>query len=142
MKKATRAWLEFAHRDLEAARLLADNEYLSNAVLFHSQQCVEKCLKALLEENGVLVPHIHSVVRLNALLEEGGKLSISLDEDELDLVDAVYIDSRYPTGLGLLPSGFPTKEDAREILRIAEKLYEETSSPYIKSGRFKQTHGQ
>ena len=51
MKKTTRAWVDFAHRDLEAARLLADNEYVSNAVLFHSQQCVEKCLKALLEQN-------------------------------------------------------------------------------------------
>ena len=70
MKKATRAWLEFAHRDLEAARLLAGNEYLSNAVLFHSQQCVEKSLKALLEENGVRVPHIHNIVKLSALLEE------------------------------------------------------------------------
>lgn len=126
MKKATQAWLEFAHRDLEAAKLLAENEYVSNAVLFHSQQCVEKCLKALLEESGVPVPHIHSVVKLSALLQEEGKTSISLDEDELDLVDAVYIDTRYPTGLGLLPSGFPTKEDAKAILRIAEKLYKET----------------
>jgi HEPN domain-containing protein len=127
MKKATRAWLEFAHRDLEAARLLAGNEYLSNAVLFHSQQCVEESLKALLEENGVPVPHIHNIVKLSALLQEEGKISISLDEDELDLVDAVYIDTRYPTGLGLLPSGFPKKEDANMILRIAEKFYEETS---------------
>ena len=127
MKKATRAWLEFAHRDLEAARLLAGNEYLSNAVLFHSQQCVEKSLKALLEENGVRVPHIHNIVKLSALLEEERNISISLDEDELDLVDAVYIDTRYPTGLGLLPSGFPTKEDANAILRIAEKFYKEKS---------------
>jgi HEPN domain-containing protein len=50
MKKATEAWLDFAHRDLEAAKLLVDHEYVSNAVLFHSQQCLEKCLKALLEE--------------------------------------------------------------------------------------------
>lgn len=127
MKKATQAWLEFAHRDLEAAKLLAGNEYVSNAVLFHSQQCVEKCLKALLEESGTPVPHIHNVVKLAALLEEEGKILVALDEEELDLVDAVYIDTRYPTGLGLLPAGFPTKEDARAVLRIAEKLYEETS---------------
>jgi hypothetical protein len=48
-------------------------------------------------------------------------------EDELDLVDAVYIDSRYPSGIGLLPSGFPTKEDARELLRIAEEIHSETA---------------
>ena len=47
MKKGTKAWLDFAHRDLESSRLLVDSEYVSNVVLFHAQQCVEKCLKAL-----------------------------------------------------------------------------------------------
>ena len=127
MKKGTKVWLDFAHRDLESSRLLVDSEYVSNVVLFHVQQCVEKCLKALLEENGVLVPHIHSVVKLHSLVTETAGISLTLDEDEFDLVDAVYIDTRYPSGLGLLPSGFPTKEDAREILGIAEKVYKETS---------------
>jgi HEPN domain-containing protein len=127
MKKGTKAWLDFAHRDLESSRLLVDSEYVSNVVLFHAQQCVEKCLKALLEENGVLVPHIHSVVKLHSLVTEKAGISLTLDEDEFDLVDAVYIDTRYPSGLGLLPSGFPTKKDAREILGIAEKVYKETS---------------
>lgn len=127
MKKTTKAWVDFAHRDLEAARLLADNEYVSNAVLFHSQQCVEKCLKALLEQNRVPVPHIHSVVKLYSVLKKEAEISLSLKDDELDFVDAVYIDTRYPSGLGLLPSGFPTREDARELLEIAEKVFKETS---------------
>jgi HEPN domain-containing protein len=127
MKKGTKAWLDFAHRDLESSRLLVDSEYVSNVVLFHAQQCVEKCLKALLEENGVLVPHIHSVVKLHSLVTEKAGISLTLEEDELDLVDAVYIDTRYPSGLGLLPSGFPTKEDAGEILGIVEKVFKETS---------------
>jgi len=29
MKKAAEAWLDFAHRDLEAAKLLVDHEYVS-----------------------------------------------------------------------------------------------------------------
>jgi len=132
MKKATKAWMDFAHRDLEAAKLLVDSEYVSNVVLFHAQQCVEKCLKALLEENGVPVPHIHSVVKLYSLVTEEAGISLTPHEDELDLVDAVYIDTRYPSGLGLLPSGFPTKEDAKEILGIAEKLYDETSKRLVK----------
>ena len=127
MTKAAKAWLEFAHRDLEAAKLLVGNEYVSNAVVFHSQQCVEKCLKAMLEESGVPVPHIHSVIRLSALLEEEANISIALNADELDLVDAVYIDTRYPAGVGLLASGFPSEEDARTLLHIAEKLYAKTS---------------
>ncbi len=127
MKKTTREWMDFAHRDLEAAGHLADNEYVSNVVLFHSQQCVEKCLKALLEETRGTVPHIHSVVTLHSILKEEIELSLSLEDDELDLVDAVYIDTRYPSGLGLLPAGFPTKTDARELLEIAEKVFENTS---------------
>jgi HEPN domain-containing protein len=128
MKKATVAWLDFAHRDLEAAKLLVDHEYVSNAVLFHSQQCVEKCLKALLEEADVPVPHLHSIVTLHSLLMEEAGISLSLDEDELDLLDAVYIDTRYPSGIGLLPSGFPTKEDAQGLLKIAEMVYRETAT--------------
>ena len=128
MKKAAEAWLDFAHRDLEAAKLLVDHEYVSNAVLFHSQQCVEKCLKALLEEADVPVPHLHSIVKLHSLLMEEAGISLSLDEDELDLLDAVYIDTRYPSGIGLLPSGFPTKEDAQGLQKIAEKVYRETAT--------------
>jgi HEPN domain-containing protein len=50
MKKGTMEWLEFARRDLEAARILLNSNYLANIVMFHSQQCIEKCLKAFLEE--------------------------------------------------------------------------------------------
>jgi HEPN domain-containing protein len=126
MKKGTKEWLAFAERDLEAARILVENEYVSNAVLFHCQQCVEKCLKAVLEENGIPVPHIHSAVKLHSLLKEASPESLLMTEDDLDLVDAVYIDTRYPSGIGLLPSGFPTKEDAQELLKIAEAIHAET----------------
>ena len=126
MKKGTKEWLDFADRDLEAARILAESEYVSNAVLFHCQQCVEKWLKALLEESGIPVPHIHNVVKLHSLLKESSSESFPMTEDDLDLVDAVYIDTRYPSGIGLLPSGFPTKEDAQELLKIAEAIHAET----------------
>ena len=125
MKKSTKAWLDFAHRDLEAVKHLLDNEYVSNVSLFHSQQCIEKCLKALLEENNIPVPHIHSIIKLHSLITEKAEISLSLDEDMLDLVDSVYIDTRYPSSLGLLPSGLPTRDDAQELFEIAEKVYEE-----------------
>jgi len=67
MKESTKAWLEFASRDLEAAKKLIDDDYLANIVLFHSQQCVEKCLKAILEESDQNVPRIHGVNRLYSL---------------------------------------------------------------------------
>ena len=64
MNKGTIEWLEFAKRDLEAARILLNTSYLANVVLFHSQQCIEKSLKAYLEEKAINIPKIHSVVKL------------------------------------------------------------------------------
>ena len=60
--KSGRHWLAFADRDLEAAKALIENEYLANVVLFHRQQCIEKCFKAVLEENEMHVPKVHSVL--------------------------------------------------------------------------------
>jgi HEPN domain-containing protein len=57
MKKGTMEWLEFAERDLEAARILLNSSQLANVVLFHSQQCIEKCLKAYLEEKADNIGH-------------------------------------------------------------------------------------
>jgi HEPN domain-containing protein len=44
--------------------------------------------------------------------------------DELDLIDDVYIDTRYPGSFGLLQSGLPSKEQAISLLEIAEKIHE------------------
>lgn len=123
MKMGTAEWLEFAKRDLEAARILLDSSYLANVVLFHSQQCIEKCLKAYLEENAVKIPKIHNVVKLYAMIPEYDRVSLDIREDELDKVDLVYIDTRYPSGFGLLPSGFPTDTDSKEIFEVAERVY-------------------
>ena len=123
MKKGTQAWLEFADRDLEAARKLLDDEYIANIVLFHSQQCVEKSLKATLEEYGQKIPRIHGVTRLYALVTEHTDVTLPITGDELDFIDDVYIDTRYPSNFGLLPSGFPKKSEAKSLFDIAERLY-------------------
>lgn len=46
MNAAGDRWLEFARQDLQMAGL-AFNEEIYNRVCFHSQQCVERCLKGL-----------------------------------------------------------------------------------------------
>jgi len=123
MKKGTQAWLEFAARDLEAARKLLDDEYIANIVLFHSQQCVEKSFKAILEEHNQKIPRIHGVTRLYALITKNTDITLPVTGDELDFIDDVYIDTRYPSNFGLLPSGFPKKSEAKLLFDIAEKLY-------------------
>jgi HEPN domain-containing protein len=54
-------WLEFAHQDLQMAEL-ALPEGIYNQVCFHSQQCVEKCIKGLLANLGKITPRTHSIV--------------------------------------------------------------------------------
>jgi len=124
MKDGTRSWIAFADRDLEAAKSLLENEYVANVVLFHCQQCIEKCLKAILEEHEMQIPKIHSVVRLFGIITENLELGVEIDEDALNLLDDIYIDTRYPSGLGLLPTGFPSQEEADEVLKIAKKIYD------------------
>jgi HEPN domain-containing protein len=76
----------------------------------------------------IKIPKIHSVVTLYALITREHSVSFGFDEEELDMVDLVYIDTRYPGGMGLLPSGFPTDQDAMGIFETAEKVYERISS--------------
>lgn len=40
------------------------DDFVTNIVAFHSQQAVEKALKALLEEKEIKLPRIHSLTRL------------------------------------------------------------------------------
>jgi HEPN domain-containing protein len=92
--------------------------------IFHAQQCVEKCLKALLEEFGVEIRRTHNLLVLKAALVPNHP--IDLDEDALSLLNKLYIDSRYPGAFGLLPTGAPTLEDAREFADFARESMEST----------------
>ena len=56
-------------------------------------------------------------------------LKIELSSDiELNKIDDIYIDSRYPNSIGLLPTGFPTTENANEIFLIAKKILTATTN--------------
>ncbi|MCX7017993.1 MAG: HEPN domain-containing protein [Candidatus Sumerlaeota bacterium] len=59
MNAAGDRWLEFARQDLQMAEL-ALNEGIYNQVCFHSQQYVEKCLKALFGTKSLRQPVFRS----------------------------------------------------------------------------------
>ncbi len=46
----------------------------------------------------------------------------------MDLLDDVYIDMRYPGSLGLLPSGFPTREQSKHLVALAERVLKAAQS--------------
>ena len=52
VKRITRDWLLSAEMDLRSIERMLDEEFLAPVACFHAQQCVEKSLKAILEEKG------------------------------------------------------------------------------------------
>ena len=64
--RETDRWLIFAREDLRIAEL-AMNEGLYNQVCFHSEQCVEKVLKAWFAKEGKKIPRTHRMADLLTL---------------------------------------------------------------------------
>ncbi len=118
--QAAQEWLLMAEKDLKAAQILLHEPSLSNIALFHCQQCVEKSLKAILEFYSLRVPKIHNIQRLHALVLEKTNLNPIIKDQDIDFLDSIYIDSRYPTGMGLLPEGMPSKSDAENAIKISK----------------------
>jgi HEPN domain-containing protein len=50
MKKTTKEWFMAAEDDLLSAKTLIKEERLTNIVAFHCQQCIEKLIKGIIEE--------------------------------------------------------------------------------------------
>ncbi len=68
------------------------------------------------------VPKIHSLSKLFKLCDN------DLENKNFDLVsilDSLYIESRYPGDMGLLPYGNPTIEDAKEFYEFALSFFQE-----------------
>jgi len=121
MNEVAKEWLARARQDLETVERLLDDEGLTNIAVFHAQQCIEKCFKAIIESSGKPVPRIHDLVRLHALASE--ILEMPADETVLIELSSVYLDSRYPVTTGFLPSGKPEPEDVRRYHRVAAEIF-------------------
>lgn len=90
-----------------------------NQVCFHSQQCAEKAVKALLLLQGKTLPRTHLLGDLLNLLNPN-PFAAGLD---IQLLDRFYIPTRYPDALpGSLPEGLPNYEDATEALAVARQV--------------------
>ena len=121
MKAITKEWLKASRDDILIIEQIINIEHLTHMVAFHAQQAVEKTLKALIEEYEIDIPKIHKLIRLKKILSD--KLTIENDL-LLEKLDELYIDSRYPGDMGLLPNGKPTLEDAKEFYDFAQSIFE------------------
>ena len=114
MKKITEEWIVKAEKDyLVAMRELSARPLAGEAVCFHAQQCIEKYMKAILQENEVEFEKIHD---LNVLLGQCVNFLPKLESfrGELVRLSTYAVDVRYP--------GFDvTEEEARECSEIMER---------------------
>jgi HEPN domain-containing protein len=123
MNAAGGEWLIKAREDLLAVEKLAGEDALTNIAAFHAQQCAEKCLKAVLEELEMKVPRTHDLVRLNGLVQNA--CVFEWDEDILHELSTVYLESRYPGDLGMLPQRVPQYEDILRYQGAVTTIYED-----------------
>lgn len=119
MRKATAVWIREAEDDSRAAQLLLEHGHY-RAACIHSQQAVEKALKALLLEREQRPPRTHNLITLQELVRQVG-FQVTIPADDVVFLNNVYR-GRYPTEEGLLPHGEPTQEDARRAVSAAEAL--------------------
>jgi len=120
MKKLTEVWLGAAHEDYVMAQKAMEVE-LYRQVCFHSQQCAERIMKAVILEKGKRIKKVHDLLELSKDIENL-PLAITVSLDELNFLNQVY-QFRYPPDIGLLPQGEPRKEDAERALEIAGKVF-------------------
>jgi len=126
MKDTTKQWLNFAETDLRTCVKLLGDEFLTNVVAFHSQQVIEKCFKAIIEEQALQLPRIHSLARLFGVIQNN--IEFKIENTMLQKIDTVYTTSRYPSDLGLMPEGKPTLRLAEQLFEFAKYIYDSTST--------------
>ena len=115
MKKLTREWIRKAEADHRTASALSGHvPPLNDGVSFHCQQCVEKYLKALLEELGLGVPKTHDLDHLLTLLKSHYPQLRSLRRGLLFLSDYA-VEIRYP-------SNWTTRRQAQAAQRWADRV--------------------
>ena len=130
MKKQAKNWLDAALDDINTIKKIGNDETLTNIIAFHAEQAIEKSLKAILEEFESKVPRIHNVIKLKELTEK--HIVFSVDNQLLAQISEVYSDARYPSDLGLIPTGKPTINTAKTYEEFAESVYKIVLSNLLK----------
>ena len=122
MKEETKIWLNYARENLDSSEILLENK-LYNPSLQNAQQTVEKTFKALLVENEIDVKRTHDIFELNLILIKS-YIIISISEEECDLLNSIYIPSKYPLG-SVLPDFEPDEIICKKVFEIASRVFSE-----------------
>jgi HEPN domain-containing protein len=121
MKQITQEWIDKAEGDFATAQRELQVQEMSNydAVCFHSQQCVEKYLKACLQEENIAFNRIHDLSRLlDLLLPVEPRWEIL--RPKLEVLTAYAVEFRYPgvsANKDLAAQSFQDCVTIRQIIR-------------------------
>jgi HEPN domain-containing protein len=123
MKQIANEWLNSARDDLSVIDRIIADEHLTNMVAFHSQQCIEKCFKAIIEELDLQFIKTHDLIKLHNIVKKDIEIA---DIDSLIILADLYTDARYPITIGLLPDGKPSKIQAKGFYNFATLVFDLT----------------
>jgi len=108
-------WVEYAEEDLIMAKsALRRSKPLAISSCFHSQQCAEKYLKAILVSQNVEFPKTHDLLILNTLCTTAG-IFTGFTKEDLGRLSGYAVHTRYP-------GSQPTPEEAKESLEITMNI--------------------
>jgi HEPN domain-containing protein len=117
MNEKAKLWLIKAFEDYMSIKTLLDSplmEYTTSIICFHSQQMVEKLLKAFLTYHNIQFPRTH-------LLETLRQICLELDEEFRNLnfknLSIYAVEVRYPDEFYI-----PSIEEANECMEIALQI--------------------
>jgi len=91
--------------------------------LQNAQQAIEKALKAVLIFKRIPFKRTHDVFELNKELLKN-EITIDISEDECDLINSIYLPSKYPLG-SVLPDFDPDIQICLEVMSIASRVFQQ-----------------
>lgn len=115
-------WLKASYTDLVVAEKILGDDFVTNVTAFHCQQSVEKSFKGILAFYNEKIPKQHDLL----VLKDKIKYYLPItEEDILENLNELYIESRYPVDFGLLPDGKPSLDDARRFYDFAAEIFDQ-----------------
>jgi len=119
-KKVVLRWMQKAESDIKVARhILGMDEPPTDAICFHSQQAIEKYLKAFLTYHDVRVKKTHDLGILLEMCIEMDKEFKSIDKGEIVSLTPFAVEIRYPDEIET-----PTIDESKNAFETALKVRE------------------
>ena len=115
MNPLTLEWIETAEEGYEMTQLARQaSRPFHNSICFHAKQCIEKYLKAWLQEMNVPVPRTHDLEELLSLILPTHPAWVQWQPDFKKITEYA-VDSRYP-------GDSVTADDTQHAMRICDAV--------------------